>query len=56
MRTRRACEGCGAILENETDLTKEAGTARRAWRCADCGTSVPGIVAEKINHQKQNGG
>jgi len=56
MRTRRACDGCGAVLENEKDLRKQTGTAGRTWRCADCGTSVPAIVAEKISHQKQNGG
>jgi len=55
-RTRHACAGCGAVLDNEKDLEQEVGTAGRAWKCGACGTSVPAIVAEKINHQKQNAG
>jgi len=55
-RTRHACAGCGAVLDNEKDLEQEIGTAGRAWKCGACGTSVPAIVAEKINHQKQNAG
>jgi len=54
-RTRHVCTGCGALLDNEKDLDREQGTVTSAWNCGECGTSVPGVVAEKLQHQKQNG-
>ena len=52
-RTTHVCAGCGAELRSKRDLEKEPGTVRAAWHCRHCGTSVPGMVAEKIKHQKQ---
>jgi hypothetical protein len=42
---------CGAFLRYKQDLTKEPGTVTTTWKCKDCGTPVPGQVAEKIRHQ-----
>ena len=42
---------CGATLRYEQDLAKEPGTTRPTWKCKDCGTPVPGVVAERIRHQ-----
>ncbi|WP_165874915.1 hypothetical protein [Natrarchaeobius oligotrophus] len=49
-RTTHTCT-CGAVLRFRQDLRKEDGTAAPTWKCTDCGTPVPGIVAEKITHQ-----
>ncbi|WP_165872033.1 hypothetical protein [Natrarchaeobius halalkaliphilus] len=49
-RTTHTCI-CGAVLEFRQDLRKESGTVSPTWKCTDCGTPVPGIVAEKISHQ-----
>lgn len=43
-------------LRSKRDLSKEAGDVYASWNCRHCGTSVPGVVAEKIRHQKQHGG
>jgi hypothetical protein len=53
-RTTYICDGCGATLDNEKDLRKLDGTARPRWQCRVCQTTVPGVVAERISHQKQN--
>lgn len=42
---------CGATLQYKQDIRKEPGTVSRTWKCRDCGTQVPGKVAEKIRHQ-----
>ncbi|WP_195893078.1 hypothetical protein [Halopiger djelfimassiliensis] len=42
---------CGAVLRYKQDLEKEPGTTVPSWKCKDCGTPVPGTVAEKIKHQ-----
>lgn len=42
---------CGAELEFKQDLEKEPGITKPTWKCRQCGTQVPGIVAEKIRHQ-----
>lgn len=42
---------CGATLRYKQDLETEAGTTRRRFTCRECGTEVPGIVAERISHQ-----
>ncbi|WP_202911761.1 hypothetical protein [Natrialba swarupiae] len=42
---------CGAVLQFKQDLRKEPGTTAPTWKCKDCGTPVPGTVAEKISHQ-----
>jgi hypothetical protein len=50
-RTTYDCEGCRERIECKDDLRKAEGTVRTRWRCALCGTTVPGVVAEKIKHQ-----
>jgi hypothetical protein len=42
---------CGAMLRYKQDLEKEPGHTTRTWKCKDCGTPVPGQVAERIKHQ-----
>ncbi len=42
---------CGAVLRFKQDLEKERGGIVASWKCKDCGTPVPGMVAEKIKHQ-----
>lgn len=42
---------CGTTLKFKQDLNKEPGTTSPTWKCKDCGTPVPGIVAERIRHQ-----
>lgn len=53
-RTTYTCDGCGAQLDNETDLRRLDGTTHPTWQCGVCQTTVPGVVAERINHQKQH--
>lgn len=53
-RTTYTCDGCGADLRSKRDLEKEQGQVYSSWNCSACGTSVPGVVAEKIRHQKQH--
>jgi hypothetical protein len=50
-RTTYECEGCREPIESNDDLEKQDGTVRTHWQCALCGTTVPGVVAEKIKHQ-----
>ena len=50
MATTHQCT-CGALLRFKQDLDKEPGTVKTRWKCKDCGTSVPGMVAERIRHQ-----
>lgn len=49
-RTSYRCT-CGALLQFKQDLEKDPGTTVPNWRCKDCGTQVPGQVAEKVRHQ-----
>lgn len=42
---------CGAVLRYKQDLVKEDGSVYPTWKCKDCGTPVPGRVAERIRHQ-----
>lgn len=42
---------CGALLRYRQDLIQERGIASREWKCKDCETPVPGMVAERISHQ-----
>lgn len=49
-RTTYRCT-CGALLQFEQDLEKESGIATPSWKCTDCGTPVPGQIAEKVRHQ-----
>lgn len=42
---------CGAVLRYKQDLMKENGGVYPTWKCKDCGTPVPGTVAERIRHQ-----
>ncbi|SFS42741.1 hypothetical protein [Halostagnicola kamekurae] len=49
-RTTYQCT-CGAVLEYKQDLVSDRGTTGRTWKCRQCATPVPGIVAEKIGHQ-----
>lgn len=49
-RTTYRCT-CGALLEFKQDLEKEPGIASPSWKCTDCGTPVPGRIAEKVRHQ-----
>jgi DNA-directed RNA polymerase subunit RPC12/RpoP len=42
---------CGATLRFKQDLAKEQATTRPRWKCRDCGTPVPGQIAEKLRHQ-----
>ncbi|MFW6018376.1 MAG: hypothetical protein ACOCPX_06100 [Halapricum sp.] len=53
-RTAYTCDGCGARVNNRTDLQKRDGTARPRWHCRVCETVVPSVVAERISHQKEN--
>jgi hypothetical protein len=46
------CEGCGATLQSKDELDKQPGAAGRSWYCTYCGTSVPGLVAEKLSHHR----
>ena len=48
------CRGCHALLQTARDLTKLEGTTRPSWRCRQCGVTVPGVVAERLKHQKQH--
>jgi len=49
--TTYRCDGCGAELVARADLALDQGSTRRAWRCETCGTTVPAVVAERIQHQ-----
>ncbi|WP_440767324.1 hypothetical protein [Natronorubrum sp. DTA7] len=49
-RTTYRCP-CGALVKFAQDLEKESGIATRNWKCTDCGTPVPGQIAEKVSHQ-----
>ena len=42
---------CGATLRFKQDLSKEQGVPYPTWKCRQCGTPVPGTVAEKLRHQ-----
>ncbi|WP_276273105.1 hypothetical protein [Haloarcula litorea] len=42
---------CGATLRYRQDMTGTRGGTGRTWQCADCGTPVPGRVAEQLRHQ-----
>ena len=42
---------CGATLRYKQDIERERGAVRSSWKCRDCGTPVPGRVAERIRHQ-----
>ena len=50
MGTTHQCV-CGKTLRYRQDLTVDHGRTGRTWRCTDCGTQVPGTVAERIGHQ-----
>lgn len=52
--TTHVCRGCHAELRTKDDLRKEQGTVYASWNCRYCGKKVPGIVAEKLKHQKQH--
>jgi hypothetical protein len=41
----------GATLRYKQGLRKEQGGVYPTWKCKDCGTPVPGQVAERIRHQ-----
>ncbi|WP_121744981.1 hypothetical protein [Natronorubrum halophilum] len=49
-RTTYRCT-CGALLEFKQDLEKESKVTTPSWKCTDCGTPVPGKIAEKVRHQ-----
>lgn len=42
---------CGATLQYRQDMHKEDGPVTPTWKCGDCLTPVPGMVAEKLSHQ-----
>lgn len=48
--TKHTC-ACGATLRYKQDMHEERGATLPTWKCRDCGTPVPGMVAEKIRHQ-----
>lgn len=48
------CDGCGMELRFRDELEKEQGHVYDSWRCAYCATSVPGVSAEKIKHQRRH--
>jgi hypothetical protein len=54
MAISRRCSGCNALLQTKRDLTKLDGVTKPSWRCRRCQTTVPGIVAERLKHQKQH--
>jgi DNA-directed RNA polymerase subunit RPC12/RpoP len=51
-RTTHVCAGCHAELSGKDDLDKEVGDVYSKWNCRYCGTRVPGVVAEKLKHQR----
>lgn len=42
---------CGATLQFRQDMHKESGGRYPTWKCTDCGTPVPGMIAERLKHQ-----
>lgn len=52
--TRYTCDGCGAALSCRRHLDRESTTAGNRFQCTYCGTVVPGVVAEKLNHQRHH--
>lgn len=50
MTTSHRCV-CGATLRYRQDLTKEQNVTYPTWKCKDCGTPVPGRIAERLKHQ-----
>lgn len=42
---------CGATLRFKQDLSKEQDGIYPTWKCKECGTPVPGMIAERIRHQ-----
>ncbi|MFB6254983.1 MAG: hypothetical protein ABEI06_10285 [Halobacteriaceae archaeon] len=49
-RTTYRCV-CGLELKYKQDLVKERGAGPPTWKCKDCGSQIPSMVAEKISHQ-----
>lgn len=42
---------CGAVLRFRQDLIREQGEVYPTWKCKQCGTPVPGRIAEKLRHE-----
>ncbi|WP_247002524.1 hypothetical protein [Halosolutus gelatinilyticus] len=42
---------CGATLRFRQDIRKETTGVYPTWKCSDCGTPVPGMIAERLRHQ-----
>lgn len=42
---------CGALLQYKQDMIRERGAGTPTYKCKDCMTPVPGMVAEKLSHQ-----
>jgi hypothetical protein len=42
---------CGTTLRYKQDIVREQGDVHASWKYRDCGTPVPGRVAEKPRHQ-----
>ncbi len=49
METHRCV--CGATIRFRQDMHLERGADGRTWKCKDCLTPLPGVVAERIGHQ-----
>jgi len=46
------CDGCGATLSSVDELEREERATGRAWFCRYCRTPVPGVIAERLSHQR----
>jgi hypothetical protein len=42
---------CGATLRFRQDMIEDRSGVRRSWKCKDCNTPVPNVVAERLSHQ-----
>lgn len=42
---------CGATVRYKQDLIEKRGVGTPTWKCKDCLSPVPAIIAEKIRHQ-----
>ncbi len=49
-QTTHSCS-CGLVLRYRQDMDKETAGVYPTWKCKDCGTPVPGKIAERIRHQ-----
>ncbi|MFC4358523.1 hypothetical protein ACFO0N_11285 [Halobium salinum] len=46
------CGACNELLRTTEDLRRQQGVTGSRWFCRYCGTSVPGMVGEKLKHRE----